>query len=145
MSFSDFFKYFKQVNVTGGAANVYLGKSGASRNRNIAAAATTHPGNDSTNSATWQAGDNVTELRIMSVSSVADQAVNTDEYYLVVINAVNGADALTLLTDAGGLGTDVEYEIGVPLQELIINRTTPITRIDVLPQGVGQRFVIGAV
>ena len=131
---------------TDGAAHVTTTKRGEAHNRNIAAAATTHPGDDSTNTATWTAAEEVTELSIRAIEATG--AASTSALgYLVVVNAPTAAIALAWLTDAGSASQDVQYEMGYYGEELIIKRTTNITRIDVLPIGdMGtSRFVVGAV
>ena len=135
---------------TDGAIHVNVtanGPTGAAHNRNINDAVTTHPGNDTTNTATWTAAEGVTELTITSINSSGTGSANqNDEGYLVVINAPTAAIALAWLTDAGAVGQDIVYEGGITAGEpLIIRRTTAITRIDVLPLNIDQRFVIGAV
>lgn len=131
------------VSVTDGGLNVYLGKTGTSSNRNINNASTTYDA--STNKVTWTVGENITELRVVSFNASGVVWDYGNAAYLVVINSADDLQANTLLTATGGVGTAVDYEIGLPLEELIINRTTPITRLDVLPLNVNQRFVIGAV
>lgn len=120
-------------------------KVGVSHNRNIAAAAhTTHPGNDTTNHATWTAAEAVTELTIKCVEATPG-ALQTSDAYLVVINAPTATIAKTWIEDAGSASQDVAYEMGYFGEELIIRRTSNITRVDVLPiSGVDMRFVIGA-
>ena len=123
------------------------GPIGAAHNRNINDAVTTHPGTNATNTATWTEAEGVTELTINSInSSGTGAALQNDEGYLVVINAPTAAIAKAWLEDAGAAGQDVVYESGITVGEpLVIRRTTAITRIDVLPLNVDQRFIIGAV
>jgi hypothetical protein len=122
------------------------GPIGAAHNRNIPAAATTHPGDDTTNTAEWTTAEGVTELSIRVIENTG--AASTSALaYIVVINAPTATLAKAWLEDAGAIGQDVQYEMGYYGEALIIRRTTAITRADVLPIGdLGtSRFVIGAV
>lgn len=132
-------------NITTGSAHILdAGKTGAAHNRNIPAAAATHPGTDATNTATWTTAEGVTELTINAIGNVGG-ALQNDEKYIAVINAPTAAIAKAWLEDAGTLSQDVVYEMGNITESLIIRRTTPITRLDVLPLNVAMRLVVGAV
>lgn len=127
-----------------GAAKVTLDKVGASHNRNIPNASTTHPGTDTSNTATWTTAEAVTELKIRAISTPGDYIKN-NEGYLIVLNAPTAALAKTYLEDAGAYNTDVLYMMAYPLEEFSVKATSNINRIDVLPLGSNMRFVISAV
>ena len=128
---------------TNRAAHVQTGLTGPAHNRNIAAAAVTHPGDDTTNHAKWTVAENVKEVIFDAIPAVGATLQN-NEKYIVVVNAPTGAIAKAWLEDAGGPEQDIIYNIGNLSEALVITRTTPITRVDVLPLNVVMRFVINA-
>ena len=131
-------------NAAGRVVATGFGLKGAAHNRNIAAAATTHPADGSNNVATFTAAENIREITINAVGGVA-AALQNDEAYLVVINAPSNATALAWLTAAGGAAQDVMYEVGYPSQPLVIQRTAAITQVDVLPLTIAMRIIISGV
>lgn len=133
--------------ISDGRAHVTTDKVGVAHNRNIAAAATTHPGDGTNNVATWTVAEGVEELSIRVIEATTTSNVPGALAYLVVVNAPSDAIAKTWLEDAGSSSQDVMYQMGYYGEELIIKRTSPITQVDVLPVGdLGvSRFVIGAV
>ncbi len=128
----------------GDGRRVLTEKTGPAHNRNIALAATTHPGTDATNTATWTAAEAVTELTIDAIPTTAG-AVQANDKYLVVVNAPSAAVAKAWLEDAGTASQDVLYEVGSLQSQKVISRSAPITRVDVLPIGDTMRVIIGAV
>jgi hypothetical protein len=120
------------------------GLKGIAHNRNIDAAATTHPGDGTNNVATWTVEENVREA-VVAIADDTGEAVQSDLACLVVVNAPSDAIAQTWLTDTGSASQDVLYEIVTPYQPLTIQRTSAITQIDVLPIGDTCRVVIAAV
>ena len=148
--------------VTDNARHVNIqstGPTGLGHNRNIDDCVhTTHPGTDASNTATWTAAENVTELEIRAVETAAG-ALQTTDAFLVVTNAPTAAIAKTWLEDnttdyaylqltediTTDYTQDVMYEMGYWGETLTIHRTSAITRVDVLPiSGVNMRIIIGA-
>jgi len=130
--------------LTNEAAHVQIGKTGPAHNRNIAAAATTHPGLDTTNHAEWSAALDIRELTIGAVLNTP-AALDSGDAYIVVINAPDALTAKTFLEDAGSATQDIQYEFGYIGELKTISRTSAIKRIDVLPLNGVSRFFIGAV
>lgn len=120
------------------------GPTGPAHNRNIAAAAVTHPGTDATNTETWTIAENIKQLLVRATVNTP-AAVTSGDAFIAVINAPTASIAKAWLEDVGaGLGQDVVYETGYFGEVLDIRRTTPITRIDVLPLNAIMRINIAA-
>lgn len=119
-----------------------LGLKGLAHNRNIPAAAIVHPGTDATNTVTWTPEQRIREVTVRGIQSAIGDA------FLVVINAPTAAIAKTWIEDnVSAPSQDVVYEMGEFNEGgLVIQRTTNILRLDVLPLSVAaMRFVVAAV
>lgn len=134
----------KGADVTNGAAHVTISGGGIAHNRNIPAAATIHPGDDSTNTATWDSSEGVKNLLIHAIPS-AGAAIQSDDKFLVVVNAPTAAIAKTWLEDSGSISQDVQYQVGYVNESTLISRSSVITRVDLLPLNGTTRFVVEAV
>lgn len=117
------------------------GTGKTTKNRNMAAAATTYA--ETTNTVTWTAADNVTEIVIASVGGTSAPLLN--DMALIIYDGLNEAADLAAFADAGGLAADVDYELVSLTQP--IRRAFPsyLGRVSVLPLGgATTRFVIQA-
>jgi len=119
------------------------GPLGIGHNRNIAAAATTHPGDDTNNVCTWTAGENITEL-VITILPTTGTALQNDDICLGVLDATDGAEALSWLGAAGGIATDVQYFVLHPNQPNVITSDSPITRFDCEPLNAIMRVIVEA-
>ena len=124
---------YKKVQLAEGSELSTIGMTGVAHNRNIAAAAhTTHPGNDTTNTATYLPAENVRQITALGkISAVA----NHIHKIRVCINAPSAAIAKAWLEDDGAIGQDVQYETFNADDGYTMSRTTAILRVDVLPVG----------
>ncbi|HFD81059.1 MAG TPA: hypothetical protein ENK05_11825 [Gammaproteobacteria bacterium] len=121
---------------TNGSAHVrpIQGTAETTKNRNIASAQTAHPGDDSTNTATWTQAENVTEVTI-------DGGANGT---LVLFDALDGPDAKALLEETGGINLDVQYDFVPAGKTRTYTGTSWFSRVDVVPLTAAERKIIGA-
>lgn len=75
------------------------GTGGTASNRYIIAAAATHPGNETNNSATWTETENVTELVVTVRSDTAEVSQHDTDGILIVFDAIDATQAKAMLED----------------------------------------------
>lgn len=128
---------------TNGAAHVRQvnGTSQLTKNRNINAAVVTYA--EATNTATWTASDNVTEVVITPKSATA-AGIQNDEFCLVCFDAGTEAIANAFFADTGGAASDVEYHIIPVAESRRFTFTSYLSRVDVLPLNDTMRVIVEA-
>lgn len=130
-----------RLHASNNSLSLISGSSGASHNRNIAAAATTYA--SATNSATWNSSLGLKEATIVVKSATAG-ALQNDELCLVVFNAPSDAVASNWLSDAGAVGQDVQYYMVPVAVPRTFQFTDALTRVDVLPLNDTMRVIVEA-
>ena len=116
----------------------FFGMRGIAHNRNVAVAG------EATEHVTWTEAEKVYEVTVRCFQTT-DEVRQSDTGSLVVANAPTETIADSWLADAGGGAQDVLYDGILEGESLLIQRTTPITRISILSNDSARRFVISAV
>jgi hypothetical protein len=126
-----------------GSIVIKPGGNRVTHNRNIAAAATTHPGDGTNNVCTWTDAEGVRELEVSIIASTG-AAIQNDEVALCVLDAPTDAFAKTWLEDAATPDADVEYQVLHYGAVNYLSADSNIRQFDILPLNVGCRVVVVA-
>ena len=130
----------EDINVIGGAASVATktGTAQTIKNRNQTLA-TTYA--EATNAFTFTESDNVTHVKF-AFSATTGEALQDDSTALVIYDGLNEAAETSMFADAGGIATDVEYEM-IPMKDITERDFTSwVGRIAILPIGKAARCTL---
>lgn len=124
---------YRKTQLAEGSELTTFGVTGIAHNRNMPAAApTTHPGTDATNTEKFTLTENVLQITLLGKLNAVSNHVHKCR---VCINAPTATIAKAWLEDDGALGQDVQYETFNVDTPHTMNRDTAITCVDVLPVG----------
>ena len=133
---------YERWTLVAGAASVVtkVGTAQTTKNRNQMLA-TTYA--EATNAFTFTESDNVTHVKFaFSDASGTPEALQDDSMALVIYDGLNEAAETSIFADAGGIATDVEYEM-IPMKDITERDFTSwVGRIAIFPIGKAARCTL---